>query len=57
MGAAQAAGTIGSANALANAFGQGTNLYLQGQQNQFMQNLMNRLYPNTFSSVNSTVEY
>jgi hypothetical protein len=57
IGAAQAAGTIGSANALANAFGQGTNLYLQGQQNQFMQNLMNRLYPNTFSSVNSTVEY
>jgi hypothetical protein len=47
MGAAQAAGTIGSANALANAFGQGTNLYLQNQQNQFMQNLMNRLYPTT----------
>jgi hypothetical protein len=45
MGAAQAAGTMGSANALAGAVGQGTNLYLQNQQNQMFQNYLNRLYP------------
>lgn len=55
MGAAQAAGTIGSANALAGAFGQGTNLYLQNQQNQFMQNLMNRMHP--MSGVTDSTDY
>lgn len=44
IGAAQAAGTMGQANALAGAFGQGFNLYNQYQQNQMLQDYMNRIY-------------
>jgi hypothetical protein len=43
MGAAQAAGTMGSANALAGAVGQGANLYMQNQQNQMFQNYLNNM--------------
>jgi hypothetical protein len=43
IGAAQAAGRMGSANALAGAVGQGANLYMQGQQNQMFQNYLNSM--------------
>jgi hypothetical protein len=43
IGAAQAAGRMGSANALAGAVGQGANLYMQGQQNQMFQNYLNNM--------------
>jgi hypothetical protein len=39
MGASQAAGQIGAANALTGAFGQGANLYMQ---NQLMDRYFNR---------------
>jgi hypothetical protein len=44
IGAAQAAGRMGQANALAGALGQGFNLYNQYQQNQMLQDYMNRIY-------------
>jgi hypothetical protein len=43
IGAAQAAGRMGSANALAGAVGQGANLYMQNQQNQMFQNYLNSM--------------
>jgi hypothetical protein len=48
IGAAQAAGRMGSANALAGAVGQGTNLYMQNQQNQMFQNYLNSMPRTTY---------
>jgi hypothetical protein len=42
MGAAQAAGTMGAANAFSNALGQGANLYNQYQQNQLLSDYLAR---------------